>query len=194
VVENSDATEARRGAILDAAIRVFSRYGYKKTSMDDLARAAGLSRQGLYLHFATKEALFEQAVRHAVEAMRTGSRAALARDKMPIETRLLGAFEALQVHAVGQAEAASMNELLEAAAQIVGPIVNELEQEIMSEIARALRTSGVAARWKPLGVSAKDLAENLYATSLGLKHRVHDADDYRERMRIAIQIACNGAN
>ncbi len=44
---------ARRESILQAAVGVFLRYGYKKTSMDDLARAAGLSRQGLYLHFAT---------------------------------------------------------------------------------------------------------------------------------------------
>ena len=54
---DSNEGGARRAAILETAMRVFLRYGFKKTSMDDLARAAGLSRQGLYLHYRTKEEL-----------------------------------------------------------------------------------------------------------------------------------------
>src|SRR5262245_29785734 len=52
-------TGERQEAIFAAAIAIFLRFGFKKTSMDDLARAAGLSRQGLYLHFASKDALFK---------------------------------------------------------------------------------------------------------------------------------------
>jgi len=36
----------KREAILVAATAIFLRYGFKKTSMDDVARAAGVSRQG----------------------------------------------------------------------------------------------------------------------------------------------------
>ncbi len=38
----------RRAGILQTAAKVFLRYGFKKTSMDDLARSVGLSRQALY--------------------------------------------------------------------------------------------------------------------------------------------------
>ena len=38
--------------------QLFLRFGYRKTSMDDIARAAGVSRQALYLWFPNKEALF----------------------------------------------------------------------------------------------------------------------------------------
>jgi AcrR family transcriptional regulator len=183
---------SRRTAILDAAMRVFSRYGFKKTSMDDLARAAGLSRQGLYLHFATKEALFKEAVVYTIEAMRGAARSALAGEKLSVEERLLGAFEAVHAHAIGQAGAAHVNELLDAAAALVGPVVDELEQELASEIVRLLRVSGVAARWKDAGVSAKDLASTLYSTSLGLKHSLTSPAAYRDRMRVAVQIACRG--
>ncbi|MBV8215187.1 MAG: helix-turn-helix transcriptional regulator, partial [Verrucomicrobia bacterium] len=48
----------RRDDILEAAIGVFGRFGFKKTSVDDLAAAAGISKQGLYLHFPSKEAVF----------------------------------------------------------------------------------------------------------------------------------------
>jgi AcrR family transcriptional regulator len=187
------AQHARRAELLEAAMRVFSRYGFKKTSMDDLARAAGLSRQGLYLHFATKEALFKEAVVSTLDALRAAARKALARDKLTVEERLLGAFEAMHAHAIGQPGAEHMSELLEAAAQLVGPIVDELEHDLVGETARLLRSSGVAARWKNAGLSAKDLAEHLCAASYGLKQRVTDPADYRERMRIALQIVCRRA-
>src|SRR5271170_5728594 len=95
MTEAGDPSAARRAAILDAATGVFLRYGFKKTSMDDLARAAGISRQGLYLHFATKEALFKEGVLRLVTASRDAGRAALAREDLSIEERLLGAFEAV---------------------------------------------------------------------------------------------------
>ena len=47
--------DPRRSRVLEAALGVFLRYGFRKTSMDEVARAADLSRQGLYLQFATKE-------------------------------------------------------------------------------------------------------------------------------------------
>jgi len=43
-------------------LTVFARYGFKKTSMEDIARAAGLSRQSIYNRFGSKEAVFDWAV------------------------------------------------------------------------------------------------------------------------------------
>jgi AcrR family transcriptional regulator len=192
MVERSPASAARSAAILDAAMQVFSRYGFKKTSMDDLARAAGLSRQGLYLHYATKEALFEATVLHVVGATRAASRAALAREDASVEDRVLGAFEAIHGHAVGQAGGDHWNELLETTGKLVGPVVGELESSIIGDVARVLRAAGVAARWKRVGVSVKELAETLYSTSTGVKHRVTTTADYRDRMRTAVRIACAG--
>ena len=48
----------KREAFLDSAIGVFARFGFKKTSVDDLAQAAELSKQGLYLNFASKEEIY----------------------------------------------------------------------------------------------------------------------------------------
>ena len=186
-------TEDRRFAILDAATGLFLRYGFKKTSMDDLARAAGLSRQGLYLQFSTKEALFKEAVLNVIATTRAAGQAALARPDLDLEERLLKAFEAAHGHAVGKPGSEHMNELLETATDLVGPVFEELEQGLVADVARALRGAGVADRWKPAGVSARDLAEHLYLTSYGAKHRVSTSADYRGRMRTAVRIACRGA-
>jgi AcrR family transcriptional regulator len=185
---------ARRTAILEAAVGVFLRYGYKKTSMDDLARAAGLSRQGLYLHFATKDALFKEALLRLIALTREAGRAALAREDLAIDERLLAAFEAVHGHAIGQIGAEHLGELLETSAQLVGPVVDELDAAIIADLARALRASGVAARWKDAGLSARDLAEHLYAASCGIKHRVTTAADYRPPMRTAIRLVCRGGS
>ena len=189
----AEGSGARRAAILDAATGVFLRYGFKKTSMDDLARAAGISRQGLYLHFATKEALFKEGVLRLVAAIRDAGRAALDREDLGVEDRLLGAFDAVHGHTVGQAAAEHMNELMETATQLVGPVADELEQGLVADVARVLRSSGVAAPWKDAGPSAKDLAEHLHATSYGAKHCVATHPEYRERMRVAVRIVCLGA-
>ena len=46
---------ARRQAILAAAIGVFARHGFDAATTDDIARAAGLSKGGLYWHFKSKD-------------------------------------------------------------------------------------------------------------------------------------------
>jgi AcrR family transcriptional regulator len=49
--------DERRQQILQAALDVFMRYGYRRTTMDDIAREVGKSRPALYLSFPNKEAL-----------------------------------------------------------------------------------------------------------------------------------------
>ena len=57
------APETRR-RLLGAALAVFGRYGYRRASMEAVAAEAGISRQGLYRHYAGKEALFAAAISH----------------------------------------------------------------------------------------------------------------------------------
>jgi TetR/AcrR family transcriptional repressor of mexJK operon len=52
----------KRGAILDAATEVFLRDGYLGTSMDEIAALSEVSKQTVYKHFASKEALFIEIV------------------------------------------------------------------------------------------------------------------------------------
>ncbi|WP_170504731.1 TetR/AcrR family transcriptional regulator [Ruegeria arenilitoris] len=49
--------DLRQKTILNSAFQAFAAYGYRKTSMDDIAQGAGMSRPALYLHFKNKEAI-----------------------------------------------------------------------------------------------------------------------------------------
>ena len=50
--------EARAQRILDAAAALILRWGYSKTTLDDVARQAGVAKGTLYLHWNTREELF----------------------------------------------------------------------------------------------------------------------------------------
>jgi len=54
----AERREARAQRILDAASTLILRYGYHKTTIDDIARQAGVGKGTLYLHWKTREALF----------------------------------------------------------------------------------------------------------------------------------------
>lgn len=53
----SDDTEVARGQILKAAESMFQRYGLAKTTMDDIAKEAGVSRPTVYRYFGDRDTL-----------------------------------------------------------------------------------------------------------------------------------------
>jgi AcrR family transcriptional regulator len=71
-----------RDRILDAAMLVFRRHGFRRSSIEQAAEAAGLTRQALYHHFDSKEALFRAVVERVYQnALATESEAADANEK-----------------------------------------------------------------------------------------------------------------
>jgi TetR/AcrR family transcriptional repressor of mexJK operon len=56
-------SEEKRNAILHAASCLFLKQGLQGTSMDAVAREAGVSKQTVYSHFTNKEALFRACIR-----------------------------------------------------------------------------------------------------------------------------------
>ncbi|MGY1742816.1 MULTISPECIES: TetR/AcrR family transcriptional regulator [unclassified Blastococcus] len=66
VVRRTRLTRDRRGEqLLDVAERLFAERGFEGTSMEDIARAAGVTRPVVYAHHPTKEAVFLACVRRA---------------------------------------------------------------------------------------------------------------------------------
>src|SRR6478672_9596658 len=54
----ADRRQERAERILDAAAALILRWGYKKTTIDDIARQAGVAKGTIYLHWKTREDLF----------------------------------------------------------------------------------------------------------------------------------------
>ena len=58
--------QAKKDCILVEAARSFSRWGFKKTSVDEIAKAAGVAKGTIYLAAESKEDLFYQALHREV--------------------------------------------------------------------------------------------------------------------------------
>ena len=70
-----------RERILDSAAKVFGQYGYRLSSMELVAEECGLTRQALYHHFDSKEALFRAVVEAVHQGALEAERAAALREE-----------------------------------------------------------------------------------------------------------------
>jgi AcrR family transcriptional regulator len=77
------AIQPPQDRILDAAARVFRRHGFRRSSMEEAAEEAHLTRQALYHHFPSKEVLFraviERLYAHSLAAEVAAAKAAEAK-------------------------------------------------------------------------------------------------------------------
>lgn len=166
----------RQDAILDAAFKAFATYGFRRTSMDDIARGAGLSRTALYLHFRNKEDIFRSlAQRYFEEALRDMA-AALDRPEQDAETALMAAFVAKD----GKFMEAVLStphgdELMDAGFAITGDLAREGEARMAACLADWLARRGVP---EDLG-SAEELARDMLVAMKGLKLTMRNLPDYR---------------
>ena len=53
--------------IFDAALRVFSRYGYKKSTLEDIANELSMTNTAMYAYATSKRDLYEQTVRYVMK-------------------------------------------------------------------------------------------------------------------------------
>jgi AcrR family transcriptional regulator len=86
-----------RERILDSAAKVFGQHGYRLASMELVAQECGLTRQALYHHFPTKEALFRAVVEAVHESAFEAERAAGLRQERAgkgLDDILVGQLEA----------------------------------------------------------------------------------------------------
>lgn len=182
---------SREEEILDAAIHIFLRYGLRKTSMDEVARAAHLSRQGLYLHFSTKQALFHAAIDQMINRVRAAALAALGREELDPTDRLSDALTALNGNTAG-ASGTVMRELLQESANLSEPLLERLHDDVVRAIADLLQRNGIAALWQDIGLTAEELAEHLYLIPPAVALSGGDAAELRQALYTAARIITRG--
>jgi TetR/AcrR family transcriptional regulator of autoinduction and epiphytic fitness len=176
----------RRRRVLDVALAVFARHGFRKTSMEDVARAADISRQGLYLHFRDKEALFRAAIGKMIDDGLASLDAELGRDA-PIGERLYGAMKAWYGRSVG-APAEHADDLFARSVALVGDIMRQSGEAVVERLAGAIAASPLADRLSYQGQTPLDAAQTLDAIGQGLKHAGLDREDFKTRLAAAVRL------
>jgi TetR/AcrR family transcriptional regulator of autoinduction and epiphytic fitness len=184
---------ARESAVLDAAVGVFSRFGFRKASMDEVARAAGVSRQGLYLQFANKEELFRKALEHSLDRQLAAAVAALSRAEDALEVRLVAACDAWSGRFVGSLGPAAAD-LMCASTSRAGAILTRYEGQFELAVASAIADSSLGLFCAAEGLCPGDLARVLHATARGLKQSAASREEFVKGMTVAARMFCEPLN
>lgn len=169
----------RRPEVLDAALRVFARFGYRKTSMDDVAKEAQISRPGLYFLFASKSALFREAAEWGVELDLAAAELALAVPARPLDERIIDAFDCWAGRYVGPLE--DISTLIENNADLLGPVSLNGPQMFEALLLKAFDQTALVPR-------APILTRMLISLSIGVKRQARDREEYRTRMAEAVRL------
>jgi AcrR family transcriptional regulator len=173
----------RRKQVLRVALRTFARYGYRKTSMDDVARAADISRPGLYFLFASKENLFREAVVDALDGDLDAAGRVLGDAERSLRDRLIEAFDLWTGRYIGSM-ATEVAVLVDTNPALLGSVVTTYPQRFTEILTNAL-TETLPARHKGM---AEDMARTLQSTAAGIKYEVATRAEFVARMTIAIDL------
>lgn len=63
--------DSTKDIIISVANKLFSRFGFHKTSMDEIAKIARKAKGSLYYHFASKEDLFREVISKEMDNMKS---------------------------------------------------------------------------------------------------------------------------
>jgi len=77
--------DANRETILKIAQDIFSKYGYKKTTLDDIANAVRKGKSSLYYYFKSKEDLFQAVIMREVEILARELDKVINRNTEPVD-------------------------------------------------------------------------------------------------------------
>lgn len=101
--------EERKKDIMEAALYCFLNFGYSKTSMDDVAKKAGISRPLIYLKFKNKEDLLLGLFDHIMDGRLEEAEKLIDMD-MSKKEKLLKMFEIIKIEPWGKISGCPMSQ------------------------------------------------------------------------------------
>jgi len=84
--------ENTRDKILSVANKLFSRFGFHKTSMDEIAKISRKAKGSLYYHFASKEDLFKEVVSKEILNLKTQLSNVIQNEKLNVSEKINSYF------------------------------------------------------------------------------------------------------
>lgn len=83
--DNANKKDLNRESILKTAREIFSKYGFKKTTLDDIANAVRKGKSSLYYYFDSKEDLFQAVILKEVEILAHELEIVINRNTDPVD-------------------------------------------------------------------------------------------------------------
>lgn len=184
-------TSAKRDAIVRAATTLFSRYGFRKASIELIAKEAGVAKPTVYTQFEDKEALFAAVCEGIVQRILSDARAAASRDAPLVErvTAVLSAKFTTVFELVDSSPHA--RELLDSQAAGARRLVEAADREFL-ELLTDVIDNAVGAKQldvRRLGTSPAALARLLMQVGHGAGYRATSLRTHRSNLRSLVALA-----
>lgn len=159
-------------AIVLAALELFTRYGYRKTSIDDIAQAAQVAKRTVYLHFENKAAVFLAILEYLAGQVRQRCAAAERAGGTVVDrlTGLLDAYFGMGFEVFSKSE--HMPEVEETFSKLARSRISDLNTEYQERLARFLRSLQKAGDVgaPPHGLTLDEIVYILFRAAEGAKH------------------------
>lgn len=182
--------DPRAAAILEAAFQTFFQYGVKRATMDDIARAAGMSRPALYLVYKNKADIFRACVLSMMDELRDRL-AGIASSTGSAETRIMQMVRAgiVEPHETIGASAHA-EELFALKSEIGADLFRDWMKLIEVTIADILEQEALAGRvtLEGAGVSASEIAAMITDGAEGFKLRMTSAEELARRLETFVRL------
>jgi len=85
-----------RESVLKVAQEIFSRYGFQKTTMDDIARGMGKGKSSIYYYYSSKDEIFRAVVEKEIVVMKSNIVSAVSMAESPKEKLKAYVMERMQ--------------------------------------------------------------------------------------------------
>jgi len=159
-------------AIVLAGLQLFTQYGYRKTSIDDIARAAQVAKRTVYLHFENKAAVFLAILEYLGDQVRQRCAAAERAGGTAVGrlTGLLDAYFGMGFELFSKSE--HMPELEETFSKLARSRIGDLNTEYQDRLARFLRSLEKTGEigGPPQGLTVEEIVYILARAAEGAKH------------------------
>jgi AcrR family transcriptional regulator len=167
-----ESGSAKPNAIVLAGLQLFTRYGYRKTSIDDIAQAAQVAKRTVYLHFENKAAVFLAILEYLGGQVRQRCAAAERAGGTPVHrlTALLDAYFGMGFELFSKSE--HMPELEETFSKLARTKIGGLNAEYEDRLAsflRSLQKTGEIGG-PPQGLTVDQIVHILMRAAEGAKH------------------------
>lgn len=192
--EASDGDPGRREAILIAAQSIWIHYGFRRTSMEEIAAEAGISRSGLYHHFRNKEAIFRALATALQEAALQETERVAKAPEWELEARLVAMLQAKlgRFHALFH-DTRHGQELIDESSRLCGEEIAAAHRRYQRLIASVLESAESAGELSLArrGLTPSAAADFLIDCGEGLKGRAAELAPhaYAERLEHLVAMA-----
>ncbi|QOS88106.1 TetR/AcrR family transcriptional regulator [Peribacillus sp. JNUCC41] len=129
----------RKKLILEAATKSFSLFGYKATTMDQVAKIANVGKGTIYTFYKNKEELFKEIVQRMIEEMKYEAEQSLDDQLSFFENLHRAVYRILEFRQEHQLSLKLLQEERDIGTPAVQEMVNEMEEAIVSYIKEKLK-------------------------------------------------------